>query len=117
MKKDLLVVMALFIFQGLTAQAANIDISLANRITEACMRSVETGSAKIQNYKAVCECIGDTHYKAAIQNTSQADAEKHMNWTAQFYETTDDKVLQTMVDQEDSLSSFDFQVTDQCMAK
>lgn len=97
------------------AFAADIDKSFESRITSACIKSVEQAGRKIPNYKAVCHCIGETHYNSAIRESIQAEAEEHIKWTTEFYETTDIKKLQRMVDRNPKWSSFDDQVVDDCM--
>jgi len=45
----------------------------------------------------------------------KSEAEDHIRWTTDFYETTDMKKLQRMVDRNPKWSSFDDQVVDDCM--
>ena len=97
------------------AFAAEIDKSFEARIIAACVKSVEQDGRKIPNYKAVCQCIGETHYNSAVGESIKAEAEDHIKWTAEFYEATDMKKLQRMVDRNPKWSSFDDQVVDDCM--
>lgn len=105
----------LTIFFSSQVMAANVDRSFEARINDACVASVEVGGRKIPNYRDVCKCIGETHYKSALQEPRQREANAHMNWTVEFYETIDLKRLQKLVDQNPKFSSFDDQVVDDCL--
>ncbi len=100
---------------SLQTHAAEIDKTFEARIIAACVKSVEQGGKKIPNYKAVCLCIGETHYNSAVGEEIKVEAEEHIKWTTEFYETTDMKKLQKMVDRNPKWSSFDDQVVDDCM--
>ena len=104
-----------FFFHSLQAFAAEIDKSFESRIIAACIKSVEETGKKIPNHKEVCKCIGATHFVSAIREVHQAEAEEHIKWTTDFYETSDMKLLQKMVDKNPKWSSFDDQVVDDCM--
>lgn len=95
--------------------AVEIDKTFESRIIAACVKSVEQDGKKIPNYKAVCPCIGETHYNSAVGEGIKAEAEEHIKWTTEFYETTDMKKLQRLVDKNPKWSSFDDQVVDDCM--
>lgn len=97
------------------AFATEIDKSYESRIIAACVKSVEQDGRKIPNYKVVCQCIGETHYNSAVGEGIKSEAEDHIRWTTDFYETTDMKKLQRMVDRNPKWSSFDDQVVDDCM--
>ncbi len=95
--------------------ASKVDASFETRIANACIRSVEIVGKKISNHRAVCKCIGETHYRSAAAEPKQKDATNHIEWIVKFYETTDMKVLQKMVNKNPALSAFDDQVVDDCM--
>lgn len=113
MKKiNALVVVLLFMD---IAAAANIDRSFESRIIAACVNSVVNGGKNIPNYQAVCKCIGETHYRSAVKEANQREADEHIKWTTEFYETSDMKYLQRLVDRNPKFSSYDDQVVDDCM--
>ena len=115
MKNTLGFLLAAFFLVSTQAFAAEIDKSFESRIIAACVKSVEQDGRKIPSYKAVCQCIGETHYNSALGEGIKAEAEDHIKWTTEFYETTDMKKLQRMVDRNPKWSSFDDQVVDDCM--
>lgn len=115
MKRKLNLLIAGISLVSAQAFAVEIDKSFESRIIAACVKSVEQDGRKIPNYKAVCQCIGETHYNSAIGEGIKAEAEDHIKWTTDFYETTDMKKLQRMVDRNPKWSSFDDQVVDDCM--
>lgn len=111
---NLKICIVLLFFSGF-AKAASIDAAFESRIANACINSVEVGGKKIRNYRVVCKCIGETHFRSALQEPKQQEAEEHINWTAEFYETSDMKRLQRLVGQNPKFSSFDDQVVADCM--
>lgn len=115
MKLNLRLIIVGLSLAPLQTLAAEIDRSYESRIITACVKSVEQDGRKIPNYNAVCQCIGETHYNSAVGEGIKAEAEEHIKWTTDFYETTEMKKLQRMVDRNPKWSSFDDQVVDDCM--
>lgn len=115
MKLKLGLFIAAFFLTSLQVFAASIDKSYESRIVAACVKSVEENGKNIPNYKVACRCIGQRHYNSALGEDIQAEAEDHIKWTTEFYETFDLKRLQRMVDRNPKWSSFDDQVVDDCM--
>lgn len=109
-----------FLVAGMTSGpmqllAVPIEKSFETRISSACVKSVEEQGGKVPNYKTVCKCIAETHYKSAVSEETSAEARDHIQWTTEFYEATDKKKLQRMVDKNPKWSSFDDQVVEDCM--
>lgn len=98
------------------ASAANVDAHLEGRINDACVKSVEGNGSDLPNYKNICRCIANKHFGAALSNSSQEDADKHMAWTLAFYETTDMHTLEKMSADKHGYGTFDDQVIDDCMS-
>lgn len=109
-----------FFLLGMTSSpmqvlAGPIEKSFEIRISSACVKSVEEQGRKVPNYKTVCKCIGETHYKSAISEETSAESRDHIQWATEFYEASDKKTLQRMVDKNPKWSSFDDQVVEDCM--
>lgn len=94
--------------------AAKIDKSLQNKIAQACEKSLSEKGSKTDLPKGLCQCVGEKHFKVASKEADQKQATKQINWVLKFYETSSTEISQKMVDDNETFSSIDDQVIDDC---
>ncbi len=110
-----------FIFVSISTQARvreKIDESYLRNISAACVKSdSSTKSSERKHSVLVCNCIAKAHYKSAAEDSDKEDGLRRIKWVQQLYEESDMKRLNEMMEEEDSLSSFDSKVAYECDEK
>lgn len=103
------------LFLSIKSYAAVVDETSAERITKACIASVESGGKRIANYQTVCRCIGRTHLDVSKKEIEAPEARARLRWAVEFYEEKDPAKLQRLSDDNPRFSSIDDQVINDCM--
>ena len=97
--------------------ASKIAPESRDRITKACLKSMENNEKRLSHYKEICACVGESHFRLAAKETDSRIANDRINWTVKFYETEELSKLQKLADVNSIFSSFDSQVVDDCIRK